>query len=35
VTLVEIVAGHVEANEQPIATARRECIEEIGVAPIR
>jgi ADP-ribose pyrophosphatase len=31
--LVEIVAGHVEANEQPIATARRECIEEIGVKP--
>jgi ADP-ribose pyrophosphatase len=31
--LVEIVAGHAEANEQPIETARRECIEEIGVAP--
>lgn len=31
--LIEIVAGHVEANEQPLATARRECIEEIGVAP--
>lgn len=31
--LIEIVAGHVEANEQPRATARRECIEEIGVAP--
>jgi ADP-ribose pyrophosphatase len=31
--LVEIVAGHVEANEQPIATARRECVEEIGVKP--
>ena len=31
--LVEIVAGHVEGNEQPIATARRECVEEIGVAP--
>src|SRR6266498_341088 len=31
--LVEIVAGHVEANETPLATARRECVEEIGVAP--
>jgi nudix-type nucleoside diphosphatase (YffH/AdpP family) len=31
--LVEIVAGHVEANESPRETARRECIEEIGVAP--
>jgi ADP-ribose pyrophosphatase len=31
--LVEIVAGHVEANEAPRETARRECIEEIGVAP--
>jgi ADP-ribose pyrophosphatase len=31
--LVEIVAGHHEANEQPIETARRECAEEIGVAP--
>jgi ADP-ribose pyrophosphatase len=31
--LFEIVAGHVEANEQPLATARRECVEEIGVAP--
>jgi ADP-ribose diphosphatase len=31
--LVEIVAGHHEANEQPIETARRECVEEIGVAP--
>jgi ADP-ribose diphosphatase len=30
---VEIVAGHVEANETPLATARRECVEEIGVAP--
>jgi len=27
------VAGHVEANEAPRETARRECIEEIGVAP--
>src|SRR5262249_18116808 len=30
---VEIVAGHVEANETPLASARRECVEEIGVAP--
>jgi len=33
--LVEIVAGYVEAGEEPIAAARRECIEEIGVAPSR
>jgi ADP-ribose pyrophosphatase len=31
--LVEIVAGHVEAGEKLIEAARRECIEEIGVAP--
>ena len=31
--LVEIVAGHVEENESPSETARRECGEEIGVAP--
>jgi ADP-ribose pyrophosphatase len=31
--LVEIVAGHVEANEAHRETARRECLEEIGVAP--
>jgi ADP-ribose pyrophosphatase len=31
--LVEIVAGHVEANEAPIEAARRECTEEMGVAP--
>jgi ADP-ribose pyrophosphatase len=31
--LVEIVAGHVEANETPRETARRECLEEIGVEP--
>ena len=31
--LVEIVAGRVEAGEPPIAAARRECAEEIGVAP--
>ena len=31
--LIEIVAGRVEAGEQPIVAARRECAEEIGVAP--
>jgi ADP-ribose pyrophosphatase len=31
--LVEIVAGRVEPGEQPAAAARRECSEEIGVAP--
>jgi ADP-ribose pyrophosphatase len=31
--LVEIVAGHVEAGEQWLEAARRECVEEIGVAP--
>ena len=31
--LVEIVAGHVAAEEQPAEAARRECVEEIGVAP--
>jgi ADP-ribose pyrophosphatase len=31
--LVEIVAGRVEPNEQPIETARRESVEEIGIAP--
>jgi len=31
--LIEIVAGYVEANEHPSQAARRECIEEIGVAP--
>src|SRR6185436_5550365 len=31
--LMEIVAGHVEADEQPAEAARRECVEEIGVAP--
>jgi ADP-ribose pyrophosphatase len=31
--LVEIVAGRVEAGEQPIECARRETVEEIGVAP--
>jgi ADP-ribose pyrophosphatase len=32
-SLVEIVAGHVEAGEQPVDTARRECVEEIGLEP--
>jgi ADP-ribose pyrophosphatase len=31
--LIEIVAGRVEAGEQPIDAARRECTEEIGIAP--
>jgi ADP-ribose diphosphatase len=31
--LIEIVAGHVEQGEMPDEAARRECIEEIGVAP--
>jgi ADP-ribose pyrophosphatase len=31
--LVEIVAGHVEPGEELAAAARRECIEEIGLAP--
>ncbi len=31
--LVEIVAGHVEAGEKLVEAARRECLEEIGVAP--
>jgi ADP-ribose pyrophosphatase len=31
--MVEIVAGHVEADEKLIEAAHRECLEEIGVAP--
>jgi ADP-ribose pyrophosphatase len=31
--LIEIVAGRVEAGEQPLDAARRECREEIGVTP--
>jgi ADP-ribose pyrophosphatase len=31
--LIETVAGRVEAGEQPAEAARRECAEEIGVAP--
>jgi ADP-ribose pyrophosphatase len=33
--MVEIVAGRVDHGETPAAAARRECIEEIGVAPER
>jgi ADP-ribose pyrophosphatase len=32
--MVEIVAGHVEADEKLIEAAHRECLEEIGVAPV-
>lgn len=32
---IEIVAGGIEQGEQPIDAARRECREEIGVAPDR
>lgn len=31
--LIEIVAGGIEAGERPVDAARRECVEEIGVAP--
>src|SRR5690348_10826260 len=31
--MVEIVAGHVDHGEAPTAAAKRECEEEIGVAP--
>jgi ADP-ribose pyrophosphatase len=31
--LVELPAGRVEPGEEPIDAARRECLEEIGVAP--
>jgi ADP-ribose pyrophosphatase len=33
--LVETVAGRLEPGEEPAAAARRECKEEIGVAPTR
>jgi len=33
--LIETVAGRVEAGEAPEAAARRECAEEIGVAPTK
>jgi ADP-ribose pyrophosphatase len=32
-SLIEIVAGHVEAGELPVDAARREAIEEIGIEP--
>jgi ADP-ribose pyrophosphatase len=31
--LIEIVAGFIETDEVPAQAARRECVEEIGVAP--
>ena len=31
--LFEVVAGHIEGQDSGLATARRECAEEIGVAP--
>jgi ADP-ribose pyrophosphatase len=31
--LIELVAGYVDGDEHPNAAARRECIEEISVAP--
>lgn len=33
--IVELVAGCVDAGEEPEVAARRECVEEIGVAPDR
>jgi len=33
--MVEVVAGRVEADEAAVDAARRECIEEIGIAPNR
>ncbi|ABE40752.1 Nucleoside diphosphate pyrophosphatase [Rhodopseudomonas palustris BisB5] len=33
--MVEVVAGRVEADEAAADAARRECIEEIGIAPDR
>jgi len=33
--MVEIVAGRVDRGETPVAAARRECVEEIGIAPER
>jgi ADP-ribose pyrophosphatase len=33
--MVEIVAGRIEADEAAAVAARRECVEEIGVAPDR
>jgi ADP-ribose pyrophosphatase len=31
--MVELVAGYVDGDEHPKGAARRECVEEIGVAP--
>jgi ADP-ribose pyrophosphatase len=31
--MIEIVAGHIDDGEAPAAAAKRECEEEIGVAP--
>jgi len=31
--MVELVAGYLDGDENPSAAARRECMEEIGVAP--
>ncbi len=33
--LIETVAGRVEPDEEPRAAARRECAEEIGIAPTK
>ena len=33
--MVELVAGRCDPGESPIETARRECVEEIGVVPTR
>jgi ADP-ribose pyrophosphatase len=33
--MIEIVAGRVDAGETPVAAARRECTEELGVAPTK
>lgn len=33
--MIEIVAGAVEEGEDPVVAARRECEEEIGVAPLK
>lgn len=33
--MAEIVAGRIDAGETAEAAARRECVEEIGVAPVR
>ncbi|MFK8253799.1 NUDIX domain-containing protein [Ancylobacter terrae] len=33
--IVEPVAGHIDAGESAAQAAHRECVEEIGVAPVR